>query len=87
MEVNEVRNSLGGVILFEETLLKHKSNLDTKYKGQPLVEVLQARGIIPGIKTDKGTVTLEGTNPEETTTSGLDGLSERSEKYYEAGAR
>ncbi|CAN1357082.1 Fructose-bisphosphate aldolase 6, cytosolic, partial [Linum perenne] len=39
-----------------------------------------------GIKVDKGTVELAGTNGE-TTTTGLDGLGQRCAKYYEAGAR
>lgn len=43
-------------------------------------------GVLPGIKVDKGTVELAGTNGE-TTTQGLDGLADRCQKYYEAGAR
>ncbi|KAK6126345.1 hypothetical protein DH2020_039917 [Rehmannia glutinosa] len=40
----------------------------------------------PGIKVDKGTVELAGTNGE-TTTQGLDGLAQRCQQYYTAGAR
>jgi fructose-bisphosphate aldolase class I len=72
---------LGGIITFEETLMKHKDSNET-----PLVEVIRNKGIIPGIKTDKGTVTLPGTD-DETSTQGLDGLAERSEQYYKKGAR
>ncbi|KAI9187461.1 hypothetical protein LWI28_028408 [Acer negundo] len=41
--------------------------------------------IIPGIKVDKGTVELAGTNGE-TTTQGFDSLGARCQQYYKAGA-
>ncbi|KAL8516855.1 hypothetical protein ACS0TY_015204 [Phlomoides rotata] len=47
---------------------------------------MKEAGVLPGIKVDKGTVELAGTNGE-TTTQGLDGLAARCQKYYEAGAR
>lgn len=75
-----VFESLSGVILFEETLFQKTA------AGKPFVEVLKEGGVIPGIKVDKGTVELPGTNGE-TTTQGLDGLAERCQKYYAAGAR
>ncbi|XP_015970427.1 fructose-bisphosphate aldolase 6, cytosolic [Arachis duranensis] len=71
---------LSGVILFEETLYQSTA------AGKPFVEVLKDGGVLPGIKVDKGTVELPGTNGE-TTTQGLDGLGQRCAKYYEAGAR
>ncbi|KAM0989928.1 hypothetical protein ACFX14_008647 [Malus domestica] len=71
---------LSGVILFEETLYQKTA------AGKPFVDVLKEGGVLPGIKVDKGTVELAGTNGE-TTTQGLDGLGERCKKYYEAGAR
>ncbi|KAL5545919.1 hypothetical protein UlMin_005606 [Ulmus minor] len=71
---------LSGVILFEETLYQKTA------AGKPFVEVLKEGGVLPGIKVDKGTVELAGTNGE-TTTQGLDGLAQRCQKYYEAGAR
>ncbi|VVB02296.1 unnamed protein product [Arabis nemorensis] len=71
---------LSGVILFEETLYQKSSN------GTPFVDILKEGGVLPGIKVDKGTVELAGTNGE-TTTQGLDGLGDRCKKYYEAGAR
>ncbi|CAA6660725.1 unnamed protein product [Spirodela intermedia] len=43
-------------------------------------------GVLPGIKVDKGTVELAGTDGE-TTTQGLDDLGKRCAKYYAAGAR
>ncbi|KAL0740372.1 hypothetical protein Bca4012_081885 [Brassica carinata] len=54
--------------------------------GTPFVDILKEGGVLPGIKVDKGTVELPGTNGE-TTTQGLDGLGERCKKYYDAGAR
>ena len=78
---------ISGVITFEETLMQHDAKLDSKYKGQSFVDVIKSRGIIPGIKVDKGTVALPRTNPEETTTQGLDGLLDRCKEFYERGAR
>ncbi|KAF3453261.1 hypothetical protein FNV43_RR03701 [Rhamnella rubrinervis] len=71
---------LSGVILFEETLYQKATD------GKPFVEVLQENNVIPGIKVDKGTVELAGTNGE-TTTQGFDSLGTRCQQYYKAGAR
>ncbi|KAF3321472.1 fructose-bisphosphate aldolase [Carex littledalei] len=71
---------LSGVILFEETL--YQKTVD----GKPFVNLLLENSVIPGIKVDKGTVEIAGTN-SETTTQGLDSLGARCQKYYEAGAR
>ena len=71
---------LPGVILFEETLYQKTSD------GTPFVDLLVAGGVVPGIKVDKGTVEIAGTNGE-TTTQGHDSLGARCAKYYEAGAR
>lgn len=71
---------LSGVILFEETLYQKTAS------GKPFVDVLKEGGVLPGIKVDKGTVELAGTNGE-TTTQGLDGLAQRCQQYYSAGAR
>jgi fructose-bisphosphate aldolase, class I len=77
----DIGTYLGGIITFEETLMKHKDS-----KGTPLVKNIQDRGVVPGIKTDKGTVIIPGTG-DETSTQGLDGLAERSQEYYKQGAR
>ncbi|XP_024318015.1 fructose-bisphosphate aldolase 5, cytosolic isoform X2 [Brachypodium distachyon] len=71
---------LSGVILFEETLYQKSSD------GTPFVDILKAGNVVPGIKVDKGTVEIAGTDGE-TTTQGLDSLGARCAKYYEAGAR
>ena len=70
-----------GVILFEETLFQ--KGVD----GTPFTKLLESKGVIPGIKVDKGVKPLVGGAPEETITEGLDGLGERLAKYREAGAR
>ena len=70
-----------GVILFEETLFQKS------LAGQPFPELLASKGVIPGIKVDKGAQKLAGGGLEETITEGLDGLRERLEKYKAAGAR
>jgi fructose-bisphosphate aldolase class I len=76
----EVNKYLGGAILFEETLDSKGSD------GKPLAQHLLDKGIIVGIKVDKGVKELSGTNGE-TVTQGIDGLLERCQKYYAAGAR
>ena len=47
---------------------------------------MKQKGILPGIKVDKGTVILGGSN-NETATQGLDDLGKRCAKYYADGAR
>ncbi len=70
-----------GVILYEETLFQ--KSLD----GQLFSRLLESKGVIPGIKVDKGAQPLANAHADETITEGLDGLRERLEKYYAAGAR
>jgi fructose-bisphosphate aldolase class I len=71
---------IGGVILFDETIRQNAEN------GTPLAKLLEGRGIVPGIKVDKGAKPLAGA-PGETVTEGLDGLRERLKEYYDLGAR
>jgi fructose-bisphosphate aldolase class I len=75
-----VEEFLSGVILFDETI--RQSSAD----GTPFPELLKRRGVIPGIKVDKGAKPLANA-PGETVTEGLDGLRERFEEYYGLGAR
>src|SRR5438874_3610519 len=75
-----IEEYISGVILFDETI--RQSSAD----GTPFAKLLASKGIIPGIKVDKGAKPLalaEG----ETVTEGLDGLSGRLEEYRELGAR
>ena len=71
---------LAGVILFEETLGQAADDRT------PLVQVLARRGILPGIKVDKGTTPLAGA-PGDLVTQGLDGLADRLAAYKAQGAR
>ena len=71
---------ISGVILFEETLFQNG------HDGQPLIRHLESRGIIPGIKVDKGAKPLAQADGEKVT-EGLDGLRERLRDYRQAGAR
>jgi fructose-bisphosphate aldolase class I len=71
---------ISGVILYDETLRQKGAD------GTPLVEVLQSRGIVPGIKVDTGAKNLPGA-PDELVTEGLDGLRERFAEYRELGAK
>jgi fructose-bisphosphate aldolase class I len=66
--------------MFDETL--HQGMME----GTPFVSILRERGIIPGIKVDKGTRPLPG-YPGEKLTEGLDGLRERLVEYRGLGAR
>src|SRR4051795_9430701 len=71
---------ISGVILFDETIRQSASD------GTPFPQLLESKGIIPGIKVDQGAKPLalaEG----ETVTEGLDGLRERLAEYRELGAR
>jgi fructose-bisphosphate aldolase class I len=71
---------LSGVILYDETIRQRADD------GTPFPEVLEDRGIVPGIKVDKSTVDLP-LAPGEKFTQGLDGLRERLAEYRELGAR
>ena len=71
---------ISGVILFDETI--RQSSAD----GTPFPELLASKGILPGIKVDKGAKPLALTDGE-TITEGLDGLRARLEEYRELGAR
>ena len=76
----KINEFISGVILFEETLYQ------TDSKKKPFPKLLAEQGIVPGIKVDKGTVTLPNTNDEKIT-EGLDGLSERLKEYRKQGVR
>uniref|UniRef100_A0A7N5PAD2 Fructose-bisphosphate aldolase n=1 Tax=Ailuropoda melanoleuca TaxID=9646 RepID=A0A7N5PAD2_AILME len=76
---DRVKKCIGGVIFFHETLYQKDDD------GVPFVRTIQDKGIVVGIKVDKGVVPLAGTDGE-TTTQGLDGLSERCAQYKKDGA-
>lgn len=76
----EMEESIGGVILFDETIRQRADD------GTPLPELLTAKGVVPGIKVDMGAHDLAGF-PGEKVTEGLDGLGARFEEYRSLGAR
>ncbi|KAK0139650.1 Fructose-bisphosphate aldolase C [Merluccius polli] len=67
-----INGCIGGVIFFHETLYQHSDS------GVPFVKMIRDRGIMIGVKVDKGVVPLAGTS--------LDGLSERCAQYKKDGA-
>jgi len=75
-----VESFISGVILFDETI--RQSSRD----GKPFPDLLTERGMIPGIKVDKGAVDLPE-HPGEKITEGLDGLRARLDEYRDLGAR
>jgi fructose-bisphosphate aldolase class I len=75
-----VEDYISGVILYDETIRQSAAD------GTPFPKLLESKGVIPGIKVDKGAKPLalaEG----ETVTEGLDGLRGRLEEYRDLGAR
>jgi fructose-bisphosphate aldolase, class I len=72
---------LSGVILFDETARQKASD------GTPFPQYLQRKGIIPGIKVDKGLADLPLAPKGEKVSEGLDGLSKRLDEYFKLGCR
>ena len=75
-----IRECIGGVILFDETIRQTTSS------GKSIPELISSSGAVPGIKVDTGAKTLANSS-EEKITEGLDGLRERLNEYYKLGAR
>jgi fructose-bisphosphate aldolase, class I len=75
-----IDEAISGVILFDETLRTKASD------GTPFPQLLAKKGIIPGIKVDKGPVDIPSF-PGEVVTEGLDGLRGRLNEYKELGAK
>jgi fructose-bisphosphate aldolase class I len=75
-----IEQFISGVILFDETLRQSADD------GTPFSKVLADRGVIPGIKVDKGAKALAGFAGEKVT-EGLDGLRDRLAEYRDLGAR
>jgi fructose-bisphosphate aldolase class I len=75
-----LEDHISGVILFEETIEQSASD------GTPFPDLLQRKGIVPGIKVDKGAKDL-ALFPNEKVTEGLDGLRDRLERFHSQGAR
>jgi fructose-bisphosphate aldolase class I len=75
-----VEEYISGVILFDETIRQ------SGHDGTPFPKLLESRGVIPGIKVDKGAQPL-ALAKDETVTEGLDGLRARLEEYRGLGAK
>ena len=74
-----IEQEIGGVILFDETI--RQSTLD----GVSFPKLLAERGIVPGIKVDRGARALACYSGEKIA-EGLDGLRDRLVEYRELGA-
>ena len=77
---SSMKDYIGGVILFDETIKQ------TTSKKKTIPELISRMGSIPGIKVDTGAKIL-ASSPSEKITEGLDGLRERLKEYYKLGAK
>jgi fructose-bisphosphate aldolase class I len=75
-----INEFISGVIMFDETIRQKDK------QGKPFPKVLSDQGIVPGIKVDKGTISLVNSEGDKIT-EGLDGLEKRLEEYKQLGAR
>jgi len=77
---DSMRDCIGGVILYDETI-NQKSSI-----GKTIPALISESGAVIGIKVDTGAKDLAN-SLDEKVTEGLDGLRERLKKYHELGAR
>ena len=75
-----MKNCIGGVILYDETIKQSSSS------GKKIPQLISDSNAVPGIKVDTGAKILAGSSDEKIT-EGLDGLRERLQEYYKLGAR
>ncbi len=75
-----MKDCIGGVILYDETIKQVASNKKT------IPELISSFGAVPGIKVDTGAKVLANSKNEKIT-EGLDGLRDRLKVYYKLGAR
>ena len=75
-----MKECIGGVILYDETIRQKISNEKT------IPDLIKSSGSLVGIKVDTGAKQLAGSKQEKVT-EGLDGLRERLKEYYDLGAR
>ncbi len=76
----DIEEYLSGVIMYDSSIRNETKD------GMPFIDVLLAKGIVPGIKVDTGTRQLHGF-AGEVVTQGLDDLDERFAEYFDMGAR
>jgi fructose-bisphosphate aldolase class I len=75
-----IEDFISGVIMYDETIKQQDDD------GKSFPSILSDRGIIPGIKVDKGKIDMPNFQ-DEVITEGLDGLSVRLAEYKTLGAR
>lgn len=75
----DLSDSISGIIFHDETFRQ-------MIEGKTFAKYCEEKGIVPGIKVDKGLIDLPNFTGEKLTL-GLDGLKERMEEYYALGAR
>lgn len=75
-----IEQYVSGVIMYDSSIRNETKD------GVPFPDVLLSKGIIPGIKVDRGVKENHGFKGEEIT-QGLDDLDTRFEEYYDLGAR
>ena len=76
-----IEEYISGVIFHEETA-KQKSK-----DGLTYVEFVAKKGIVPGIKVDKGLAVIQGNNNEEGYTKGIEQLPAMAAEFYKLGCR
>jgi fructose-bisphosphate aldolase class I len=76
----DMEDFISGVIMYDETIRQAADD------GTSFPVVLSDKGVVPGIKVDKGAKPLAGF-PGEKVTEGLDGLRDRLAEYRELGAK
>ena len=77
---NGMKEYIGGVILYDETIRQKSSD------GKEIPKLLSESGSMPGIKVDTGAKEMAN-SPGEKITEGLDGLRERLKEYFNLGAK
>ncbi|WP_440909940.1 class I fructose-bisphosphate aldolase [Candidatus Pelagibacter sp.] len=77
---NGMKECIGGVILYDETIRQKSSD------GKEIPKLLSELGSMPGIKVDTGAKEMANSSSEKIT-EGLDGLRERLKEYFNLGAK
>jgi fructose-bisphosphate aldolase class I len=75
----EISKYISGVILSPEA---HSQQSDD---GKPFIKHIQEHGLLPGVKVDTGIVPLTWSEDGESSTQGLDGLSEKCAQFKKDG--
>lgn len=75
-----IENHISGVIFHQETAKQSATN------GTHFIELLKSKGVIPGIKVDKGLGELNNHHKEKYT-KGLDALPAMAKEFYGLGCR